>query len=102
MADPPSLPSYVLPETPTMSRKAATSFKLGLASFIFTVLTGIPALIWGFLALREIRRTDRSVQGKGLAVSGIVLGLLGSFLSGSILLHVVTKVRQGYQAVSMA
>jgi ABC-type phosphate transport system permease subunit len=85
-----------------MSRKATASFKLGLASFFLTLLAGIPAVVWGFLSLREIRRSTRLVQGKWLAVSGIVLGLVGSLFSGSVLLYAVAKVRQAGQAVSMA
>jgi hypothetical protein len=40
-------------------------------------LGSITALILGYFALREIRRNPAYLQGKGLAVAGIILGGLG-------------------------
>ena len=97
-----SLPANTLPETPTRSRKAVISFNLGLTSFFLTVLTGVPAIILGLLSLRETRRTDRLVLGKGLAIWGIVLGLVGSLSSGSFLVYAVVSIRRATQVISMA
>ena len=60
-------------ETKT-SGKAITSLVLGLLSFICTIFTGIPAIIFGVLGLGDINRSKGQVQGKGLAITGIVLG----------------------------
>jgi hypothetical protein len=89
-------------QAPATNRKAKTSFKLGLLSFIFTILTGVPAVIWGFLSLREIGRSGNLAQGKRLALAGIVLGLVGSLSSGSFLLYAVAKVQRAAQVTSMA
>ena len=60
-------------ETKT-SGKAITSLVLGLLSFLCTIFTGIPAIIFGVLGLGDINRSKGQVQGKGLAITGIVLG----------------------------
>ena len=86
----------------TKSRKATVSFSLGLLSFLVSILAGIPAIINGLLSLREIRRSGGQLRGRGLAVSGILMGLVGSVVSGSALLYGVAKVQQASQTVSMA
>jgi hypothetical protein len=60
------------------SGKAITSLVLGLLSFICTIFTGIPAIIFGVLGLGDINRSKGRVQGKGLAITGIVLGGISS------------------------
>jgi hypothetical protein len=84
------------------SRKATVSFSLGLLSFFVCFLAGVPAVINGLLGLKEIRQSGGRLQGKPLAVSGIILGLLGSLVSGSVILYGVAKVQQASQTVSMA
>jgi hypothetical protein len=51
---------------------AAASLACGLSQFLFWVLAGIPAIICGHLARRQIRRTGE--QGDGMAITGLVLG----------------------------
>jgi hypothetical protein len=87
---------------PEKNRKAKTSFTLGLLSFILTILTGVPAVIWGFLSLREIGHSGGRVQGKRLALAGIVLGLLGSLSSGSLVWYTVVTVRRAAQGIDIA
>ncbi len=72
------LDSWVSPPA-TMSDKAIASLFLG---FIVcgTALTGIPAIILGFFALREIDRSQGRIKGKALAIAGIVLGVLSTLL----------------------
>jgi hypothetical protein len=69
--------------------KAVASLVLGILSFIFTILAGIPAIILGTLALRDASRSRGRVGGQGLAIAGIVLGSLGSLL---LLVHVALLV----------
>jgi hypothetical protein len=59
--------------TARTSAAAITSFVLGLVGCI-PYLTGIAAVVLGFLAIRKSR--DPSVTGKGLAIAGIVLGTI--------------------------
>jgi len=37
----------------------------------------IVALVLGYLALREIRQNPQRIEGKGMAIAGIVLGWVG-------------------------
>jgi prepilin-type processing-associated H-X9-DG protein len=67
-----------MPSPPT-SRGALVSVVLGILS---PVLTGIPALIVGFGSLRKINAAEGRLRGRGFAVAGMVLGLLGTLLVG--------------------
>src|SRR5262245_61603746 len=61
------------------SGKATGSLLLGISSFVclLNVLTGLPAVILGLLALRDIGRSRGRLGGQGLAIGGIVGGVLG-------------------------
>ena len=65
------------------SRWAATSLVFGIAGLLLLPLIGaIIAIICGHLARREIRRTPvGSVEGNGLAITGLVLGYAQCLLS---------------------
>jgi hypothetical protein len=54
---------------------AVASMVCGVGQLFTFGLTGIPAIILGNLALRQIRRTGE--EGNGLAVAGLTLGLVG-------------------------
>lgn len=67
-----------VPQPPT-STKATTSLILGVVSlFLCGFFTGIPAIIIGVLARREIRASNGAVSGDGLALGGIITGILGT------------------------
>jgi hypothetical protein len=83
------------------SGKAIASLVLGIASFLCTIFTGIPAIVLGILGLVEISRSRGRLGGQGLAIGGIVTGGLGMVVSGIIaplllglLLPAVQKVRE--------
>jgi prepilin-type processing-associated H-X9-DG protein len=59
------------------SRKAVASMVLGLWSLVCGMLTGLPAVILGGASLREIKRSEGRLGGRGMAVTGIVSGLIG-------------------------
>lgn len=63
-------------ERPTISGKAIASLALGIAAPFVMCLAGVPAIVMGILALRDIRRSQGRARGRGLAVSGIVMGSL--------------------------
>src|SRR5688572_17978597 len=69
------------PPAPT-SGKATAALVLGLLSFLFTCLAGIPAIVVGILAFGDIKRSQGKLRGSGLATTGIVLGVFGMFISG--------------------
>lgn len=66
----PSIPPLPVRKT---SGLAITSLVLGCFSFFLSCLTGIPAVICGILALREIGRKT-GLEGQGQAIAGIILG----------------------------
>ena len=53
---------------------ATLSLVLGMLSFALWLLTAIPAIVCGHLALGRIKRSDGTLSGRGLAIAGLVLG----------------------------
>ena len=67
------------PASPPTSSKATTSLILGVVSlFLCGFLTGIPAIFVGLSARKEIRRSNGALGGEGLALGGIITGVLGT------------------------
>jgi prepilin-type processing-associated H-X9-DG protein len=67
--------------TPTRtSGKAVAAFVLGLLSVAALFFTGLPALVIGWLALRQINGSEGRLRGRRLAVAGLVLGGAGTLL----------------------
>jgi hypothetical protein len=94
-------PATDAPPPESKSGKARISFALGLWSFFVSILTGVPAIILGLLSLREIRQSGGRLQGKKLAVAGIILGLLGSLASGSLMMYGVARVQRAVLKTGM-
>lgn len=82
------------------SGKAVASLVLGILSLFCNVLAGLPALILGILALREIGRSRGRLAGQGLAIAGIVTACVcslincGGLIPFAILVPAVQKVRE--------
>jgi hypothetical protein len=78
------------------SGKAIFSLVLGLVSFACTLLTGVPAIILGVLALGDIKRSRGRLGGQALAIGGIITGAFGIFLliPALLLVPAVWKVRE--------
>ena len=79
------------------SGKAITSLVLGLLSFFCMFLTGVPAIIFGILGMGDVQKGNGRVGGNGLAIAGIVTGVLGCLwtcLGGAVLLPAVQQVRE--------
>jgi hypothetical protein len=91
---------YVERRQPTKtSGKAIASLVLGLMSFLCTVLTGIPAIIIGIWSLVDISKSRGRISGQGLAICGMITGVLGIALIGpailiALLIPAVQKVRE--------
>lgn len=81
------------PEPNVTSRKAIASLVLGLM-FFFACLSGVPAILYGREALREIRRSGGRIRGKRMAVVGIVLGVIGCLLTIALLLPAQRSARE--------
>ena len=69
---PPPLPPVVASKTVGL---AITSLVLGILSITcFSILTGIPAIICGILALNRINKSGGQLRGQGQAIGGLVTG----------------------------
>jgi hypothetical protein len=71
------------PPLPVRETKAVTSLTLGILCLVGTVCgmglsLGIPAIILGAMAHRDLRAAGRSAKGGGYATAGIILGTVGS------------------------
>jgi prepilin-type processing-associated H-X9-DG protein len=86
------------------SNKAVWSLGLGVLAFFLSILTGIPAIVLGLLGLREIEKSRGRLQGKGLAIGGIVTGGIGTLIFGPlmVLLVVIPLVQRVRQAEARA
>jgi len=74
-----------LPRGGSRETKAAASLALGVLSVAGAVCgvglsLGLPAVVLGVLAHRDIRRSGGAASGGGLATAGIILGSMGSLL----------------------
>jgi hypothetical protein len=70
--------------------KAIASLVLGLSSLMcLGAITGLPAVILGSLARKEIDRSSGTLTGRGIAAGGIVTGLFGTGLGFVMLLFVL-------------
>ncbi|HEV2370897.1 MAG TPA: DUF1707 and DUF4190 domain-containing protein [Streptosporangiaceae bacterium] len=65
-------PVPMAPAVPRTNSLATASFVLGLVGIVFGVLASIPAIVLGYIARRQIRRTGE--RGAGLALAGLILG----------------------------
>lgn len=73
-------PAYVQPVMAVQQQtnnKATVALILGIISWVgFSILTGIPAVIFGHMAMKEIDASGGTQGGKPLAIIGLVLGYL--------------------------
>ncbi len=91
---------------PPTDAKATASLALGLISVFGTLcfgglFLGIPAVVLGLLARRDVRRSGGMLGGSGVAAVGIATGAIGSLLTviwatlalGGILTGIVSAAR---------
>jgi Domain of unknown function (DUF4190) len=72
---------------------AVASLVLGIvwAFWIGSIL----ALIFGYIALRQVKRSQGSITGRGMAIAGVVLGWVGiGFLALTIVFSVIGYVNR--------
>jgi hypothetical protein len=79
----PHAPPAQSPYLPSTPRRTSTMAVLSLVMSCLVLMLGplgsIPGIVLGHLALGEIRR-DGSVEGRGLAIAGLVIGYVGLLL----------------------
>lgn len=74
-AGPPAYGAYPGPMAPPTSGWAIASLATGIASyFIVPFIGAIAAIIFGHIALNEIKAAQGRIEGRGMAVTGLVLG----------------------------
>jgi Domain of unknown function (DUF1707)/Domain of unknown function (DUF4190) len=71
---------------------AIASLACGLAQFLFGPLATVPAIVFGYMARGQIKRTGE--QGAGLALAGLVLGWTAVIL-GIVLIVIGLAVSVG-------
>jgi hypothetical protein len=81
-------PAPTLPYRRT-SGLAVASLVLGIAGFFSFGLTSILAIIFGGIALSQISK-DSTLDGKGMAVAGLVMGIVVAAVGVFILLFFFT------------
>jgi hypothetical protein len=62
------------------STKAVLALVFGLLSMIGMFCTGIPAIILAIVGLREVQAAPGRVTGRGLAWTGLIAGVVGTFV----------------------
>jgi hypothetical protein len=86
-----------------LSRKAVISVLLGAASVLLTCLTGLPAMVLGLLALRDIHRAEDRLRGRGVAITGILLGAIASVTCAPVMwAFLIPAVQQARAAAARA
>ena len=78
-----SYPHTPSPATPPTSGMAIGSLIASIAGFIIVpVLGGIVGLILGYMAKKQIRESEGTLAGAGLATAGIIMGWIQVALLG--------------------
>ena len=79
-APPPVGVPYQAPQTRGTSGFAIASLVLGIPCFWVFVVPQILAVVFGHLALDRIGQSGDAIGGRGLAITGAVLGWIGTAL----------------------
>jgi prepilin-type processing-associated H-X9-DG protein len=72
-------PFVAMPNATVISVKALLSAILGVLALALLAFAGVPAILLGLSALRDVHESDGQVRGRGLALVGMGLGTLGTF-----------------------
>lgn len=84
---------YPPPPPARMNGKSIASLVLGILSIVtpyIGLLFGIIAIVLSALSLKEIR--TRYEQGRGLAIAGLVCGIVGTIIYAVIILLLILAV----------
>jgi uncharacterized protein DUF4190/uncharacterized protein DUF1707 len=75
---------------------AVAALACGIGQLWFLILAGIPAIILGHMARRQIRSTGE--KGNGLALAGLILGYIGTVAVLIVVGAVIVLVLAVYQS----
>ncbi len=94
-----SVPVEPAPGPPARTSTAAlVSLILGLLALPLNILAGLPALLVGYRSLYAINASEGQLRGRGLAIAGMVLGLLGCLFGVAWGLWLVLTLAQAASA----
>ena len=89
-APPPPLPAaFYPPASPQTSGTAVASMILGLLGPLLGGLPSLPAVICGHASLSQIKQSKGRLNGRGLAITGLVSGYLTLVFYGIVMLWLV-------------
>jgi hypothetical protein len=96
------------PTAPKTSALAIWSLVLGILSLICcTIFAAIPGVICGHKALSRIKQSGGVIQGRGLAIGGLITGYLGMLLAIALIPMMIgtaipafTKARETAQKIA--
>ena len=97
---PPS--GYGGPHPPQKHANASLSMWLGIASFLSMGVTGIPALIMGLKAKKEILAQPGRFTNLGQATAGVVLGGIGTAMCALWLIGLILPAKNRSQASAVS
>lgn len=98
-AAPPSPPPPMFPQSPQIVAETQTNgmaiaaLVLGLASLLFSFLSGIVGLILGIIAAVQINSSGGRQKGMGMAIAGICMSLVLPLVLPALLFPVFSKAR---------
>lgn len=80
----------------TTNGKATASLVCAIASvFCFGPFLAVPAIILGFLARGEIKRTGGQQAGSGQALAGIIIGIIVTVISVLVVIGLIALISSG-------
>jgi hypothetical protein len=84
---------YAAPQLPTVSGFAIASLVLGIL-WLYWVGT-VLALVFGYIALSQIKRSNGWKTGRGMAIAGVVLGYVGVAMFALVVILVAANSGNG-------
>jgi hypothetical protein len=81
--------------------QAIASLVLGLTSFFLNILTGLPALMLGMFALKNIKSSGERPEARGLAIAGLIVTCIG-ILFNSAGLYLAYRNAREIKAVKLS
>jgi hypothetical protein len=90
----------VVPQSKT-SGLAIAALVCGIAGLCTAGLGGIAGLILGIVAIRKVNRSAGQLTGKGLAIGGIIVGILSVLLWGVVIVITVIGVIGGVAGLAL-
>ena len=71
---------------------AIASMVLGIVSFVFVgIILGPLAIIFGSIAIKKIDKHPHELSGRGMALAGIICGIVVTVLNVAFLVFVLTS-----------